>query len=133
MRGKNLVVIAVERKSAAKLQEDRTIKKIVKLDHHITLAFAGLTADARVLVDKARVECQSYRLGLEDAPTTEYITKYIAGIQQVRTLRHVAATHVFCVVLTCAPALHAKRRRSSVWHLNVARWLRSRRSSSLSD
>lgn len=66
-----------------KLQDTRiTPSKIQLLDTHVCLAFAGLNADARILVDKARLEAQSHRLTVEDPASIEYMTKYVAGVQQ---------------------------------------------------
>ena len=87
IRGKDSVIIGVEKGVTAMLQDPRTKQKICKIDSHVSLAFAGLTADARILVNKARMECQSYRLTVEDAPTVEEVAKSIAQLQQEYTQR----------------------------------------------
>jgi len=85
VRGRDIVVLGVERKTAVKLQDARMVKKIAQIDDHIALAFAGLTADARVLVNRARIQCQSHKLTVEDPITPEDITKWIAERQQKYT------------------------------------------------
>ncbi|GMT00378.1 hypothetical protein PENTCL1PPCAC_22552, partial [Pristionchus entomophagus] len=82
VRGKNCIVIGVEKKAIPALQDERTIRKIHMIDDHVMLAFAGLSADARILVDKARLECQSYKLTLEDPVTIAYIARFIANTKQ---------------------------------------------------
>ena len=85
LKGKDCTILAVEKKPVALLQDSRTIRKVLKVDNHIMCTFAGLQADARVFIDKARLECQSFRFQLEDEPTIEYIAGQIASTKQQYT------------------------------------------------
>eukprot|EP00796_Vickermania_ingenoplastis_P004877 gene4878-3498_t len=87
VRGKDTIIIAVEKRSAQKLQDSRTLRKICRVDDHIFLAFAGLSADARVLINKAQLECQRFRLNYEDSIDVDILARFVAGVQQNSTQR----------------------------------------------
>ena len=45
------IVLGVEKKTTAQLQDPRSVKKLMQIDENITFLFAGLNADARTLVE----------------------------------------------------------------------------------
>lgn len=49
VKGKDVVVLGVEKKSVLQLQDPRTVRKVVMLDEHICLAFAGSFSEIRYL------------------------------------------------------------------------------------
>ena len=52
------VVLAVEKRLTSKLIVPSSVEKIFEIDSHLGCAVSGLTADARMLVEHARVEAQ---------------------------------------------------------------------------
>lgn len=52
------VVLAVEKRVASPLLNPASIEKIMEIDTNIGCALSGLTADARTMIDHARVETQ---------------------------------------------------------------------------
>lgn len=81
------LIFGAELRSPAKLQKKSSVKKILEIDDHLVCVCAGLTADARVLVNRARVECQSYRLQNEQSPPPLFISRFLAELQQQYTVR----------------------------------------------
>lgn len=52
------VILGVEKRVQSPLLETSSIEKIMEIDAHIGCAMSGLTADARTMVDHARVTAQ---------------------------------------------------------------------------
>uniref|UniRef100_A0A336K458 CSON015491 protein n=1 Tax=Culicoides sonorensis TaxID=179676 RepID=A0A336K458_CULSO len=61
LRGKDGVVLAVEKLITSKLYEEDSGSRIFTIDKHIGLAFSGLNADGRAIVQIAREEATNYR------------------------------------------------------------------------
>ncbi len=79
------VVLAAERRTTSELVEDGSVEKIFKIDKHIGAAASGLIADARVLIDKARVEAQVNRLRFDELISVETLAKAMGDIKQMYT------------------------------------------------
>lgn len=79
------VVLAAERRPQAKLVEEASIEKIFQVDEHVGAAASGLIADARVLVDHARIEAQINRLRYDEPINVNTLAKRIGDIKQLYT------------------------------------------------
>ncbi|CAE7249641.1 Psma5 [Symbiodinium sp. KB8] len=54
------VILVVEKRVTSPLVDPSSIEKLLEIDYHMGCAMSGLTADARTLVDHARVEAQAH-------------------------------------------------------------------------
>ncbi|ENN95738.1 proteasome subunit alpha [Methanocaldococcus villosus KIN24-T80] len=79
------VILAVDRKITSKLVKIKSIEKIFRIDDHVIAATSGLVADARVLIDRARLEAQIYRLTYGEEIPIELLAKKICDIKQAYT------------------------------------------------
>ena len=59
--------------------------KIFKVDDHVGAAIVGLSSDARILIDQARIYAQSNKLTYDEPIDIEVVTKRICDIQQMYT------------------------------------------------
>jgi len=78
------VVLGAEETVEA-LEETEYSWKIFKIDDHIGAAIVGLSSDARVLIDQARVYAQSNKLTYDEPIDVEVTTKRVCDIKQLYT------------------------------------------------
>jgi len=76
------VVIVSDRRKKDKLIVEESANKINEIDEHIICVSAGISSDARVLIEKARVLAQQHRVTYDSAPNTESIVRDVADIKQ---------------------------------------------------
>lgn len=119
VKTKEGVVLVVEKRSHTKLIELDSIKKIFAVDRHIGVAIAGLTADARTLVNQIRIQAQVDRLTYDEPPTVETLTQKLGDLKQLYT-QH-AGVRPFGVSLLVAgvddsgPKLYSTEPSGSIW------------------
>jgi proteasome alpha subunit len=78
------VVLGAE-ETVEPLEETEYSWKIFKVDEHIGATIVGLSSDARVLIDQARIYAQSNRLTYDEPIDVEVVTKRICDIKQLYT------------------------------------------------
>ncbi len=76
------VVLAGEKRSPHSLVDLDTLRKILLVDDHIGTAIAGLHADARKLIDEARLRAQINRLSYDEPISIQSLVVNICDIKQ---------------------------------------------------
>lgn len=79
------VVLAVDKRTTSPLVESKSIEKLFKIDEHIGSATSGLVADARALVERARVEAQINKITYSEPISVETLSKKLCDMLQMYT------------------------------------------------
>lgn len=79
------VVLLVDKRIASRLLEPQSTEKIFQIDDHIGAVTSGLVADARALVDRARVDAQINRVVYNEPIGVEVLAKKICDHKQTFT------------------------------------------------
>jgi len=73
-------VLAVEKRLSSSLLDPDSVEKIAEVDTHIGAAMSGLVADARTLVDHARVEAQNHTFTYDEPIGVESLTQAVCDL-----------------------------------------------------
>jgi len=80
------IVLAVEKRTQSKLLEKpKTSDKMYKIDSHIACAVAGLTADANILINQARLVAQRHRYTYQESQPVEQLIERLCNMKQSYT------------------------------------------------
>src|SRR6266704_2541715 len=82
LKFKNGIVLMADKKIGSRLVETSSIEKIFQIDEHVGAATSGLVADARVLVDYARLVAQINKVTYSERIGVDLLVKRICDYKQ---------------------------------------------------
>ena len=74
------MILGVEKRVTSTLLESQSVEKIVEIDRHIGCAMSGLQADARSMIEHARVESQNHAFHYAEPLRVESCTQAICDL-----------------------------------------------------
>src|ERR1700731_3393064 len=74
------VVLAVEKRDQHALLEASSVEKIMEIDSHVGCAMSGLVADARTIIDHARVTAQNHTFVYDEKIKVESVTQAVCDL-----------------------------------------------------
>ncbi len=85
LKFKDGVVLIIDKRITSRLIEPSSIEKIFVIDDHIGCATSGLVADARSLIDRARLDAQINEITYDEKIQIKTLVKRICDFKQTYT------------------------------------------------
>jgi proteasome alpha subunit len=85
LKYKTGAVLLVDKRVTSRLIEPNSIEKIFEIDDHIGCATSGLVADARALIDRARIDAQINEITYNEKIQVKTLVKRICDFKQTYT------------------------------------------------
>lgn len=78
-------VIVAEKRKVLPLADEKSVKKIFRVDEHVGATYAGMAGDGRVLLDYATQQALYYRFVYDEPVPVEYLVKLVCDVKQLYT------------------------------------------------
>lgn len=85
IKARDGVALLVDKRLTSRLLEGGSVEKIFQLDDHVGAATSGLVADARILIDRGRLEAQINKIVYDEPIDVETLAKKICDFKQAYT------------------------------------------------
>ena len=79
------VILVADKRIVEKLVVSASIEKIWKIDDHMGATMAGITSDARVLIERAQLKAQQHRVTYDTPIDTLNIVRDVCSLKQICT------------------------------------------------